>query len=81
MSRIRLILIPPSAAMPASCLTLDAQGTVLTRGVVELGGVLVFGGQTVVGRDKPAAGQRGKLGTDRIVAFKAADDEAAAMKV
>ena len=38
MSRIRLILIPPSAALPASCLTLDAQGTVLTRGVVELGG-------------------------------------------
>jgi len=38
MSRIRLILIPPSAALPASCLTLDAQGNVLTRGVVELGG-------------------------------------------
>lgn len=38
MSRIRLILIPPSAALPASCLTLDAQGSVLTRGVVELGG-------------------------------------------
>ncbi|HEY1071762.1 type II secretion system protein GspL [Brevundimonas sp.] len=38
MSRIRLILIPPSAALPASCLTLDAQGAVLTRGVVELGG-------------------------------------------
>jgi len=38
MSRIRLILIPPSAALPASCLTLDAQGTVLTRGVAELGG-------------------------------------------
>ena len=38
MSRIRLILIPPSAALPATCLTLDAQGRVLTRGVVELGG-------------------------------------------
>lgn len=38
MSRIRLILIPPSAALPASCLTLDGQGNVLTRGVVELGG-------------------------------------------
>ncbi len=38
MSRIRLILIPPSAALPASCLTLDAQGNVLTRGLVELGG-------------------------------------------
>ncbi|WP_313001216.1 type II secretion system protein GspL [Brevundimonas sp.] len=38
MSRIRLILIPPSAALPASCLTLDAQGNVLTRGVAELGG-------------------------------------------
>jgi len=38
MSRIRLILIPPSAVLPASCLTLDAQGNVLTRGVVELGG-------------------------------------------
>lgn len=38
MSRIRLILIPPSAALPASCLTLDAQGNVLTRGVVELDG-------------------------------------------
>jgi general secretion pathway protein L len=38
MSRIRLILIPPTAALPASCLTLDAQGAVLTRGVVELGG-------------------------------------------
>lgn len=37
MSRIRLILIPPSAALPASCLTLDAQGVVLTRGVLELG--------------------------------------------
>ncbi len=37
MSRIRLILIPPSAALPASCLTLDAQGIVLTRGVLELG--------------------------------------------
>ena len=38
MSRIRLILIPPSATLPAPCLTLDAQGNVLTRGVVELGG-------------------------------------------
>jgi len=38
MSRIRLILIPPSAALPATCLTLDAQGRVLTRGLVELGG-------------------------------------------
>lgn len=38
MSRIRLILIPPSAALPASCLTLDAQGNVLTRGLIELGG-------------------------------------------
>jgi general secretion pathway protein L len=38
MSRIRLILIPPSAVLSASCLTLDAQGNVLTRGVVELGG-------------------------------------------
>ena len=37
MSRTRLILIPPSAALPASCLVLDAQGTVLTRGTVELG--------------------------------------------
>ncbi len=38
MSRIRLILLPLSAAFPASFLTLDAQGTVLTRGVVTLGG-------------------------------------------
>lgn len=38
MSRIRLILIPPSAALPASCLTLDTQGAVLTRGLLELGG-------------------------------------------
>ncbi|WP_313472260.1 type II secretion system protein GspL [Brevundimonas sp.] len=37
MSRIRLILIPPSAALPAPCLTLDAHGAVLTRGVLELG--------------------------------------------
>lgn len=37
MSRIRLILIPPSAALPATCLTLDAHGAVLTRGVLELG--------------------------------------------
>ncbi len=37
MSRTRLILIPPSASLPASCLTLDAQGTVLMRGTVELG--------------------------------------------
>lgn len=38
MSRIRLILIPPSAALPAHCLTLDAQGHVLTRSLIELGG-------------------------------------------
>ena len=42
MSRIRLILIPPSAALPASCLTLDAQGNVLTRGVVERAGLDVM---------------------------------------
>ena len=28
MSRIRLILIPPSAALPASCLTLEGYGPV-----------------------------------------------------
>lgn len=37
MSRTRLILIPPSAALAASYLTLDAQGAVLTRGTMELG--------------------------------------------
>jgi len=37
MSRTRLILIPPSADLPATCLVLDGQGNVLSRGTVGLG--------------------------------------------